>query len=290
MHLKRLIPIFLFFIVLTPSQAQDSLVLSDCWLCKNNQHTTPIPYHYGWKQEIPYLASSVGLLSTGIIIEKTYSIQPYTPQEIAGLNREDINAFDRNATYNWAPGLSTASDVLMIASIVSPVLFLTNKSTRHDFGWLALMSWEVLSINYGMVTTVKNLTKRGRPYVYNPNVPMEERTASENRESFYSNHASTTAAMSFFIATVLTDYHPDMKTAYKITVWSLAVLYPAVTAYLRVGSGKHFPTDVIAGYAIGAFTGWLVPFLHKKKKSSDKFSFAPISIQGNAGIYLSYKF
>jgi hypothetical protein len=47
---------------------------------------------------------------------------------------------------------------------------------------------------------------------------------------------------------------------------------------------------VIAGYAIGAFTGWLVPFLHKKKKSTDKFSFAPISIQGNTGIYLSYKF
>jgi len=34
----------------------------------------------------------------------------------------------------------------------------------------------------------------------------------------------------------------------------------------------------------------LVPFLHKKKKSTDKFLFAPISIQGNAGIYLAYKF
>jgi len=290
MCLKKLIPVFLLFFAFASVQAQDSLTATNCWLCKENQHTTTRPYNFGWKHEIPYIASAVGLVTIGIVIDKTNSVKPYTPQELLGLNRDDINAFDRPATYNWEPGLSTASDVLLIGSVLSPVLFLTNKSTRQNFGWLALMSWEVLSINYGMMTTVKNLTNRGRPYIYNPNVPIEERTGSQSRESFYSGHTSTTAAMSFFVAFVLTDYHPDMKTGYKITIWTIAATYPAVTAYLRVGAGKHFATDVIAAYAIGAFTGWLVPFLHKKKKSSDKFSFAPISVQGNAGIYLSYKF
>jgi membrane-associated phospholipid phosphatase len=290
MQLKKLIPAFLFFIFFISSQAQDSLVITDCWLCKNNTHTATNPYHYGWKHEIPYIATSVGLISIGLVLDKTNSVEPYTPQELLGLNRDNINTFDRPATYNWEPSLSTASDALLIGAVLSPVLFLTNKSTRNDFGWLALMSWEVLSINYGLMTSVKNLTNRPRPYVYNPEAPLDVRTGHDSKESFYSGHVSTTAAMSFFIATVLTDYHPDMKTGYKITVWSLAVLYPAATAYLRVSAGKHFTTDVIAGYAIGAFTGWLVPFLHKKKKSTDKFSFAPISIQGNAGIYLSYKF
>ena len=290
MSVKKIIPALLLFFAIASVHAQDSLATSDCWLCKNIQHAVTRPYNYGWKHEIPYIATSVGLLTIGIVLDKTNDVKPYTPQELLRLDRNDINAFDRGATYNWAPNLSTASDVLLVGSVLSPLLFLTTKSTRHDFGWLALMSWEVLSINYGMMTTVKNLTNRARPYVYNPNAPMEERTGDDSKEAFYSGHTSTTAAMSFFIATVLTDYHPDMKMGYKITVWSLAVVYPAVTAYLRVGAGKHFPTDVIAGYAIGAFTGWLVPFLHKKKKSTDKFSFAPISIQGNAGIYLSYKF
>ena len=151
------------------------------------------------------------------------------------------------------------------------------------------MSWEVLSINYGVAYTVKNLTDRPRPFVYNPEVPMEVRTGSDGRESFYSGHVSTAAAMSFFIATVLNDYHPDMKTGIKITMWTIAAAYPAITGYFRIAAGKHYRTDVIAAYAAGAFTGWLIPFLHKKKRHDSKFSFAPVNIQGNAGLYLSLK-
>ena len=290
MSVRKTIATFFLLVTFISIQAQNISPETNCWLCKNNNHTATKPYTFGWKHEIPYIATSVGLMAIGIVIDKTNNVEPYTPLELLGLNRDDINTFDRQAAYNWEPGLATTSDVLLIGSVLSPLLFLTNKSTRHNFGWLALMSWEVLSINYGLMTTVKNLTNRARPYVYNPEVPLDVRTGNDSKEAFYSGHASATAAMSFFVATVLTDYHPDMKTGYKITVWTLAAVYPAVTAYLRVGAGKHFPTDVIAGYAIGAFTGWLVPFLHKKKKSTDKFLFAPISIQGNAGIYLAYKF
>jgi membrane-associated phospholipid phosphatase len=152
------------------------------------------------------------------------------------------------------------------------------------------MSWEVLSINYGITYTVKNLTSRPRPFIYNPDAPMEVRTGSDSRESFYSGHVSTAAAMSFFMATVMSDYHPDMKTGIRIAIWTVAAAYPAITGYFRIAAGKHYRTDVIAAYAAGAFTGWLIPFLHKKKRSDSKFSFAPVNIQGNAGLYMSLKF
>lgn len=33
----------------------------------------------------------------------------------------------------------------------------------------------------------------------------------------------------------------------------------------RVLGGEHFPSDVVAGAAIGASVGWLVPELHRRR-------------------------
>ena len=249
-----------------------------------------MPYKFGWKHEMPYLVSSVGFLSTGYLLEKTNKTKPFTIQELNSLNKNDINSFDRGATYYWSENLANKSDVLLMGAIVAPVVFLTTKSTRKNMGWLLLMGLEVFSINYGATLSAKNLMNRTRPYVYNTELSYETRTGNDSRKAFISGHTSTAAAMSFFIATVISDYHPDMHPGLKIGLWSVATIYPAVTGYLRVASGKHFPTDVIAGYAVGAFTGWLIPFLHKKRHKEDKFSFAPVNINGNAGLYFSYKF
>lgn len=39
---------------------------------------------------------------------------------------------------------------------------------------------------------------------------------------------------------------------------------PAAVAYYRIEAGKHFLTDNLVGYAVGATVGVLVPQLHKK--------------------------
>ena len=78
----------------------------------------------------------------------------------------------------------------------------------------------------------------------------------------------------------------------KLGLWSGAVLIPATAAYLRVQSGKHFPTDVMAGYAVGAAIGWLVPHLHKTKTplSIAPYSFIDVNgIDGN-GVSFTYLF
>ena len=93
MPAKKIIPVFLLLFIFASVRAQDSLTAINCWLCKNNNHTATNPYNYGWKHEIPYIASAVGLMTIGIVIDKTNSIEPYTPQELLGLNRDDINTF-----------------------------------------------------------------------------------------------------------------------------------------------------------------------------------------------------
>ncbi len=88
----------------------------------------------------------------------------------------------------------------------------------------------------------------------------------------------------------MNDYHPNMKTGYKIAIWSFSAALPIATGYFRVKGGRHFPTDVITGYAIGAFAGWLIPELHKKKELNKKLSIVPQFNLGAKGLYVSYRF
>ncbi len=245
MRIRKILSTALFVLTINSILAQASL---------NNYSNPTSPYNFGWKYETHFIATSAGLLLTGFIIDKTNKVEPYTTEELNNLNRNDINGFDRGATYNWSTNLSTASDVLQVGSMLVPALFLTNKSTRKDFGWLLLIGLEVFSINYGLKNSVKDITNRPKPYVYNSEAPINVRTGHDSRESYFSGHTSTTASMSFFVATVISDYNPGMNKGLKIGLWSAAVIYPVITAYLQVESDKHFPTDVIAGYAVGAFT------------------------------------
>ena len=96
---------------------------------------------------------------------------------------------------------------------------------------------------------------------------LSEKTALESKQtftagaSFFSGHTSCVASNSFFAARVFSDYYPESK--WKPVVWGAAIALPAVTGYLRVKAGKHYPSDVIAGYAVGAAVGYFVPKLHR---------------------------
>jgi hypothetical protein len=97
------------------------------------------------------------------------------------------------------------------------------------------------------------------------------------RTAFVSGHTSITACNTFFAAQVFSDFYPDSK--WKPVIWSAAATIPAITGYLRVTAGKHFPTDVMAGYAMGTVIGILVPRLHRNKILKDK------GISLNPGMY-----
>ena len=292
MLIRYIAVLLLGLITFTPALSQNSDKAKkkdkECSYCKEGKHTNENPYVKGFKHELPFIAAGAGLITTGFILQSANPTQPFTVSELDGLNRYDINPFDRPATYNYSPQAAATSDIIRIGVLILPAIFLSNHHTRPDIGSLLVMGLEVGAITYGLTLTVKNITNRPRPYVYNPDVPVDERTNNISKRSFYSGHTSFTASFSFFTAKVISDYHPNMKAGLKIAVWSIAATIPAVTAYLRVESGKHFPTDVIAGYAVGAFTGWIVPQLHKKKKRNSNYSLFPVMFHGGPGLYFCY--
>ncbi|MEE9372433.1 MAG: phosphatase PAP2 family protein [Saprospiraceae bacterium] len=263
-----------------------------CKFCidiKEATHNHQSPYFVSFKNEVPHLILNAGLFGVGLVIQKTNKAAPFTIEELGMLNRNSINKFDRGATYNNSEIATSVSDLLFNASMVLPSLvFLSNKHTRKDMLSLFVLGTEAFLISGGLNLNAKHIFNRTRPYTYNPSFPFETRTNSSSRLSFFSGHTSQTATATFFIAKVISDYHPNLKKGIRIGMWSTAVVLPALTGFLRVKSGRHYNSDVIAGFAIGAAVGWLVPHLNKKKKES-KLSIRPYSYNSASGLTIILK-
>ncbi|MFK7904540.1 MAG: phosphatase PAP2 family protein [Chitinophagales bacterium] len=184
-------------------------------------------------------------------------------EEIGLLNIDDISKFDRVSCRNWSLGAHKASNVFLLSSYVLPYTLLLDKNIRggDNLGNIALFTFETVAINSAVTGIIKELVRRKRPLLYNPNCPIEKKLHRDATSSFISGHTSNVAALSFMTAQMYSDLHPNSKG--RGYVWGTAALIPAVTALLRVKAGRHFPTDVIAGYLVGAAVGILVPRLHR---------------------------
>ncbi|MCZ6522103.1 MAG: phosphatase PAP2 family protein [Bacteroidetes bacterium] len=244
------------------------------------------PYRLSKKKDWPLLISGAGLMTSGILL-----VSNIVPPEVPGLNTPDISDivfFDRSALDNLSIGKASTSDVLQYAAIALPLTFLAIPQTRKDFPTIGMMALEVFLINTGLNQTIKGIAQRDRPFTYNPDAPLEDRTSKGARTSFYSGHTASVAAFSFFFAKVISDYsdNPTLKTF----VWIGAASLPLATAYLRVASGKHFTTDVMVGYADGAAIGYLIPHIHKILKKNPRLSVVPSTLYGSSGLGVIYRF
>ncbi len=210
--------------------------------------------------DAPLLGS--GGLAFGLSIPLQKKLPVLKKEDIMRLDPQLIRpTFDQIATrqyYDWA---QKTSDITLNASILSPLVLLLDQRSRNETGTIGLMYLEAFLINNGITGLFKAGFKRTRPYVYNPNADFPLKMKPNARLSFFSGHASNSATFSFFAAKVFSDNNPDNK--WSPVVWSTAAILPAVTGYMRVKAGKHFPTDVIVGYAVGAAVGILIPALHK---------------------------
>ncbi|HAA22628.1 MAG TPA: hypothetical protein DCP28_29120, partial [Cytophagales bacterium] len=186
-----------------------------------------------------------------------------TEYQILQLDPTTINSFDRGATTNLSDPINTISDLGLLVGGVSPWLLYLDPAVRADKWDVALMSLEVTMVNLAFTQTAKVFSRRFRPYMYNPDYPLEDKVGDpDGFHSFWSGHTSIASSMSFYTAKVFNDYHP--QSPWRFAVWGAAIAVPAVTGWARVGAGKHYYSDVIVGYLTGAAIGYLVPELHKR--------------------------
>lgn len=192
-----------------------------------------------------------------------------TDAELQSLNRSQFSSFDR-----WALDQNPAdrekyyeySDYVLPAIVVSAGFLAIDKKIRHDWGRVLMMYYEMHAVTFSIYNFSffgPSFQNKLRPIVYyDQYYTAEERRGGNQRNSLYSGHVASSAASTFFMAKVYSDYHPELKRK-KYLLYALASLPPLAEGYLRVKALAHFPTDIMVGFIIGATIGIATPELHK---------------------------
>ncbi len=222
------------------------------------------PYQTDFLKDGIGLTAGVGLTAVGVLIIQNKD--DLTRTELASLSKDDIWAFDR-----WSAGYSSekADDLSYIpffGSFAMPLALLLNQNERSHAGQISVLYIQTMATTGALYTITAGLVQRSRPLVYDESIPIEDRLASKEQRSFFAGHTAATAAATFFVAKVFNDFNPDSPL--RPYVWAFAAAVPAYVGYLRLKAGKHFLSDNIIGFAVGAASGILIPEIHKKENKN----------------------
>ncbi len=192
-------------------------------------------------------------------------------QELNELSKDDVPGIDRFAAGNSSENADQISYYPFYGSFAVPVvMMLVDGNMRKNAGQISVMYIESMATTGALYTITAGLVDRPRPLVYDTSVPEGDRREGGAQRSFFAGHTAATASATFFAAKIYNDFYPD--SALKPYVWTAAAAVPAWVAYLRTKAGKHFLTDNIVGYAIGAASGILIPELHKVEDPNFRMS------------------
>ena len=214
------------------------------------------------------------------------SSDPLTSAEVARLDRADVNQLDRPATYRYSEDFGDASDVLVAAAVAAPVALLADRAIRSVWRTHAVMYLETMAFAAAIPSIAKGTVERTRPFVYNDEVPMDVRTGDDPRGAFFSRHTSLAFASAVFLGATFSNSHPDSPA--RPYVWAGALAAATAVGWMRYEAGEHFPTDVLAGAAVGAAAGWIVPRLHENRRGD--VVLAPVMDGSRAGLALVGRF
>jgi undecaprenyl-diphosphatase len=181
--------------------------------------------------------------------------------KLAGeMGEGETQAFDRRNPANSADPIGSRSvqeamrdvtalggvTVVTLVTVVGVAAFLMHKRPRHAF----ILAMTVLLANLSS-EVMKGLYGRPRPdlaphgsYVYSA--------------SFPSGHSTLSAAMFLTLAMLIASLEPNRAT--KVLVYVLAMTLVLAIGFSRVYLAVHWPSDVLAGWCLGAawaLAGWL---------------------------------
>lgn len=245
------------------------------------------PYKTSTRVDLPVTLGGVALSGLGLyLVSNKHGL---SDAEVLSLDKADINSFDRFSAGNYDEDAKKLSDKFFYGSFATPLVLLFDGKIAHKAGQVAALYVETMAVTGTLFTMAAGNVYRVRPLAYGGDeVPLRQKSTKNATNSFFAGHTAATASATFFVAKVFHDFNPDSPA--RPYVWTAAAAIPAAVGYLRLKAGKHFLSDNLLGYAIGAGTGILVPQLHKKA-SSLGLQLSPVSnpVEGD-GLAITYNF
>lgn len=228
--------------------------------------------------------------SSPLIFRALESNASLTMAEAQALDPLSINSFDRPGAYYDPANFASATkggELVLTVAVVSPLLLLFDKRMRKDWADLLTILLVAHGADNALYYTSSVLVRRPRPLAFNPNVDINEKVGDGKTNSFFSGHTAWVATSTFTMAKLYTDYH-HIKGVKRILIYTGASIPPAIEGYYRMQAGRHFLTDVMTGFAIGAICGIVVPELHRIHHKSNKLSIRPFIINQANGLSFTY--
>jgi membrane-associated phospholipid phosphatase len=184
------------------------------------------------------------------------------------------NALDRGVRdgLRWDDPAAAASASNWVGYVAVPVLTIggvaaLGAARGPDDAWWTdgLIVAETAILASDFTNLVKDVVGRERPFVH-ALAPGDKPKTQEDNLSFFSGHSSLTMSLAVSAGTIAS------LRGYKLApvVWGTGVGLALTTGYLRIAADRHWSTDVVTGWAVGAAFGVAVPyFLHRKQHGSD---------------------
>ena len=135
-------------------------------------------------------------------------------------------------------------------AVAVAILFFDKTNGKIIFVAIAIASLLHFTISEGLMKFLfpKIFFKRLRPYQAHP-LLITPRGSRHQDSSFPSSHMSTTLA----VLTVVVCFYP--------IIWLPALLFSMFMAYARMHNGMHYPSDIVAGTALGISYGLVAVYL-----------------------------
>jgi membrane-associated phospholipid phosphatase len=226
-----------------------ALAAASCSAAGLAAQTPAPPYRVGWAD-----AASVTAAATIALLGARTTPPPST---CAPCDRADLPGIDR-----WTAGLrsgpaSTASDVALVGVVGGALLAgVSGVGPARARGDLVVIA-NAAAWTEAATAWLKVGFHRARPALYQDDA-VQAAGDPNNRKSFPSGHASIAFATAVAYTTLAQRQRLPHATRNSLLLLGSATGVGA----LRVIGGKHFPTDVLAGAALGSAIGWITARLH----------------------------
>ena len=228
------------------------------------------------------------LSGSALVCDKIIKIKKneYNPAEY---DKNNIPDLDMLFARPYSKGLHITGTITCGLALLTPAVFGILPSNE----WLTIgtMYAETLLYANGIKEWLKLVIYRARPYMYFDNYPVKKLEDGDWNCSFPSGHTTLAFAGASFTAMVFCQCFPDSKWKYAVSGAAFGIA--ALTGALRMASGNHFFTDVLAGAVIGTVCGFAVPYMHTRpfyaKFENNRHGYTEMSLN-LSGINLAFSF
>lgn len=233
------------------------------------------------------LGLGAALSGSALLCDKVFEIKEnnYNPAE---WDKSDISDLEQLLMMPYSKPLHIVGTGTMALSMATPAVFAI--LPKEEWLTVGTMYTETLLLANGIKEWTKLLVYRARPYMYFDGYPQDKLEDGDWNCSFPSGHTTMAFAGAAFTTMVYCQCYPDSKWTYAVAGVSFGLA--ALTGALRMASGNHFFTDVLAGAVLGTACGFAVPYMHTKLFYSnfEKKSGGARAAVSPAGFTLSFDF